>query len=65
MDKVNSDLSNLQATSANIDLANLSTAGIDVIKSYAGGTVSKDVEELKSQVGDISAILDNINGEVV
>ena len=38
LDKVNSDLTNLQDTSANIDLANLSTAGIDVIKSYAGSS---------------------------
>ena len=38
LDRVNSDLTNLQDTSANIDLANLSTAGIDVIKSYAGGS---------------------------
>lgn len=35
---------------------------------YTGATentLSEDVEELKSQVGDISAILDNINGEVL
>ena len=53
---------------ASLDLDNLSTAGINVIKSYAGATestLSKDVEELKSQVGDISAILDSINGEIV
>ena len=68
LDEVNSDLTNLQDTSANIDLANLSTAGIDVIKSYAGATentLSKDVEELKSQMGDLSTILDNINGEII